>query len=152
MLLLAIVLGALSRGVTEPVDANAPADAFSAERAAAAAAPAGDLTDLGDGRVRIELHSPREATRLDLEVTSGALQDVTIDGTAWGSGQSLTSLRIVGVRPDQRVVIEGRLGTGAALGLTDVTFDLEQAGGWTAPPEGVSVVGPEVRVRATIER
>lgn len=116
-------------------------------------APTGEVTDLGDGRVRIELHSPREATRLEIDVTgSGGLQDVTIDGVTWGEGRTLTQARIVGVRPGQHVVIEARIQGDPQLTLTDVSFDPTEAGGWSTPPEGVSVVQPAVRVSVPLER
>lgn len=115
-------------------------------------APRGEVTALEGGRVRIAVHSPRQATWLDLDLTGGGLQDVTIDGTPWGEGQALTQLRIVGVRPGQHVVLEARIEGDPQIVLTDVTFDPAEAGGWTAPPEGVALVHPFVRVSSPVER
>lgn len=113
-------------------------------------APVGYITELDEGRVRIELHSPREATQLVLEATGGSLQDVTIDGETWGEGQPLEKLQIVGVRPGQRVVIEASIHGDVELVLTDTTVDLTEAGGWSAPPADVSLVGPAVSVTTTL--
>ena len=115
------------------------------------AGPVAQVTELGTGRMRIELSSPRGATVLELQATGGSLADVTIDGVPWGPGQALDQLRVVGVRPGQVVVLEARVEGDPQFDLADTTFDLAEAGDWSVPPSGIAVVDPAVRVSTTVE-
>lgn len=124
-------------------DATAPSDL---------PAPEAEVTRLEDSRrVRLQLRSPRDATVLDVEVAGGTLQHVTLDGVAWSEGQALEQLRIVGLRPGQLVVLEADVEDGARLTLSDTSFDPSEAAGWSTPSDGISVVGPAVRVSTTFE-
>lgn len=108
-------------------------------------------------QLELEITSPRDATRMDITVddaqlSEGAtLSDITLDGVPL-DGEQISTISLVGVRPGQTVRIQAQPnGRPQELAVTDSTFDLTEAGGYSEPPADVAVVRSMVHVETTVD-